>query len=238
MSFALSVITGTLNRIGYLEKLIKQIECHKDIQLVVVDGGSTDGTIEYLERLKQPNIKPIFYNKRSSYPHFMNLCIKNSDSDYVCQFNDDALFITDFNTILESINDNDAVLFNWKIGNYEDIFSEEWISGADHSSGWCLSHNGLERGISTSCMNYGIYKKKVFEDLGLYYHRYKFYYCDGDLTTRLLNFDKKISARYDIKILVPHASKNAIFFQEDEEIYYKNIELYSKRQLPADMIFF
>ena len=53
----ISIVTGTLNRLKYLGGLIENtVESvdGKSLELVLVDGGSTDGTIEYLERLNHP----------------------------------------------------------------------------------------------------------------------------------------------------------------------------------------
>ena len=60
-NFALSIVTGTLNRKKHLENLIDSIKNFPDIQLVLVDGGSTDGTKEFLQSLNSFQVKSIFF---------------------------------------------------------------------------------------------------------------------------------------------------------------------------------
>ena len=56
----ISIVTGTLNRIGMLPALIQNtVMSDERIELVLVDGGSTDGTIEYIKSLENPQIKLI-----------------------------------------------------------------------------------------------------------------------------------------------------------------------------------
>ena len=56
----ISIVTGTLNRLELLKKVIENtVGSSNLIELVLVDGGSTDGTIEYLRSLNHPQIKLI-----------------------------------------------------------------------------------------------------------------------------------------------------------------------------------
>ena len=92
----ISIVTGTLNRKFILPDLISNtVDRDERLELVLVDGGSTDGTIEYLKKLNHPKIKLVEVGERSSYPHFMNLGIKNSSYELICQWNDDVLLATD-----------------------------------------------------------------------------------------------------------------------------------------------
>ena len=50
----ISIVTGTLNRIKLLNRVIKNtVGSSELVELVLVDGGSTDGTLEYLKMLNQ-----------------------------------------------------------------------------------------------------------------------------------------------------------------------------------------
>ena len=101
----ISIITGTLNRVGMLPTLIANtVLSDERLELVLVDGGSTDGTIDYIKQLNHPQIKLIEVGGRSPYPHFMNLAIQQSTHEVVCQWNDDVILCNDWSEVfLEQI---------------------------------------------------------------------------------------------------------------------------------------
>ena len=72
----ISIVTGTLNRKNFLKGLVDNtVNKNSKLELVLVDGGSTDGSLEFIKSLNHPQIKLIEVGGRSSYPHFMNLGI-------------------------------------------------------------------------------------------------------------------------------------------------------------------
>ena len=52
--FSLSYVMTTFNKFEYLKIAVTELinECLSDEEIVIVDGGSTDGSIEYLSILK------------------------------------------------------------------------------------------------------------------------------------------------------------------------------------------
>ena len=68
----LSIIIPSYNEINNLKYLLKQINNillkNKDIQIIIVDNGSTDGSKNYIEKIKKfPKIKFIRVNKNIGY---------------------------------------------------------------------------------------------------------------------------------------------------------------------------
>jgi len=191
----ISIVTGTINRKEYLPELVKNTVERGDnigIELVLVDGGSTDGTIEYLEELNHPNIKLIKHGERSSYPHYMDLGIENASYDLVCQWNDDVLLVNTWEDVLAQIDDeHDAYIFNWKTGSILDMKDPEWLKcDFPRDNEWIIINNidlsyplGAEN-VGELCMNYGIYKKDVFKKYGGYNKRYRYYYSDAEMAVR------------------------------------------------------
>lgn len=231
----ISVVTGTLNRREFLPRLIgNTVETSEKIELVLVDGGSTDGTLDYIKELNHSRIKLIEVGERSSYPHFMNLGIKESTHDIVCQWNDDVYLVNDWEEIIDQIDEEyDVYLFNWKYGSYEDTMNQNWLNGLDSSSGWCL-HNMSSQGGEV-VMNYGLYRKKIFREIGMYNPEYRYYCADGDMSFRAYQFGYKIKDLRNVKVCSLPAGKVATSHFQDHEIYNKNMNLYRSKILPETL---
>jgi glycosyltransferase involved in cell wall biosynthesis len=226
----ISIITGTLNRVNLLPKLVENtVLANEKIELVLVDGGSEDETKTYIESLNHPRIKFIEVGGRSPYPHFMNLAIKNSTHELVCQWNDDVIMCNDWEDVFSEIDEHDFYLFNWKYGNYEDIKTQDWLSGNDHTSGWFLLNNKPEGEI---VMNYGLYSKKIFREIGMYNNEYRYYCADGDMADRAYSFGYSVKDLRNIKVCSLLTNKVANHYQGDSEIYSKNLSLYKDKILP------
>jgi glycosyltransferase involved in cell wall biosynthesis len=235
----ISIITGTLNRGPLLQKLIENtVETNPNLELVLVDGGSTDGTIEYIKEENNSQIKLIEVGCRSSYPHFMNLAIKNAKYDIVCQWNDDVILANDWQEVIDSVEEEyDVYLFNWKYGSYESIEDPNWLSGLTFDdNGWCLLNNTKidEKSI---VMNYGLYKKKIFKRIGMYNNEYKYYYADADMAYRAYKFGYKVKDLRNIKVCSLFTDKVAMHYNDDEEVFKNNASLYEQNQLPSTIEF-
>lgn len=233
----ISIVTGTLNRLNLLKNVISNTiySCDK-LELVLVDGGSTDGTIEYIKNLNDPNIKLIEVGKRSSYPHFMNLGIKNSTYEWVCQWNDDVLLYNKWDEIIDYLNsDVDYFLFNWKYGVIESITNKKWLDGDTNKHGWCLFDDTEKNG--EICMNYGIYNKRVFEKIGMYNNEYNYYYADADMSYRSHYFGFTHKSLRNIKVCSIYTTKIAEHHNSEFDIYKKNINLYKYKILPNNLEF-
>lgn len=206
----ISIVTGTLNRAHLLPNLIKNtVDQNSKLELVLVDGGSIDNTISYIENLKHPNIKLIKYGQRSSYPHFMNLGVQNSKYEFICQWNDDVLLLNDWQEVINELTDEyDAWLFSW---SYD-------------KSTWYLSNDAINK--NEIVMNYGIYRKDVFRKYGLYNTKYKYYYADGEMSLRAYCRGAKFKNLPHIKVHSLPIPKTAIYDNDMGEVYYTSVKNY------------
>jgi glycosyltransferase involved in cell wall biosynthesis len=231
----ISIVTGTLNRVGMLPSLIANtVMSDERLELVLVDGGSTDGTINYIKELNHPQIKLIEVGSRSSYPHFMNLGIQESTHDVVCQWNDDVILVNEWSEVfLELHSNHDFYLFNWKYGSYDDVKNPQWLGGVDHTKGWCLCNVAASGGEIV--MNYGLYHKKIFREIGMYNPEYQYYYADGDMAHRAYQFGYKVKDLRHIKVCSLPVGKVARSYPEDKQIYEKNMSLHIQKILPDSL---
>jgi GT2 family glycosyltransferase len=245
----ISIVTGTLNRYKYLPALIENtVESSdgKDLELVLVDGGSTDATISYLKRINHPRIKLIEYGARSSYPHYMNLGVRKATHENICQWNDDVILCNKWGDVLNTIDEeHDAYLFNWKEGARDSWKSKGWIKcEAMRDNGWIIVNNAQHQypqsaGEQTGeiCMNYGIYKKDVFRKYGLYNPAYKYYCADGEMAMRAFHSGVKFKTCFDIKVCVLPAEKRAIMLSEDVRRYQIDCHYYIMSKSNIEDIF-
>jgi glycosyltransferase involved in cell wall biosynthesis len=218
----ISVVTGTLNRLDLLKKVIENtVDSSDKVELVLLDGGSTDGTIEYVKGLNNDRINLIELGGRSYYWDFMNIGIKNSKFDYVCQWNDDIILENSWEEVINELNtDFDFYIFSWFENNSRYVIYEY--------------ENQL-------VLNYGIYNKKIFREIGMYNNSYKYYYCDGDMSYRAKCFDYKHKKLFNIKCrpLTAHGEKKAFVENEraESENYFSCLEKYKNKILPDNIEF-
>lgn len=112
-----SIIIVVKNGIKYIKETINSIliQTYKNYEIIIIDGGSTDGTIEFIKQIKFKDL--YFETSNDSGPSYaLNVASKFVTGDYVVHLHSDDLFI------------NNLVLF--KIAN--NIVSENypfWITG-------------------------------------------------------------------------------------------------------------
>ena len=236
MKKTISIVSGTLNRKENVKRLVENtIEKYNFLELVLVDGGSTDGTVEYIESLNYDNLIFVNYGKRSSYPHFMNLGILNSSGEFICIWDDDAVLINSWTEVLTILDEQkyDFYIFNWKLGDdISSINNTEWIKGNDDANNWCLSDNTGESPDGIVTMNYGIFNRKVFSEIGMHNTRFDFWYADNDLSNRAHLFGYKHKSLRDIKVFVKNTEKNRKYRKKDLKIFQSNLKKYRKKKLP------
>jgi len=92
----LSVIFGTYNRLKALKRTLDHARASARplaVEFVIADGGSTDGTLEFLR--EQPDVTLIEQGGLFGACQAMNECCRLVRADRVCNLNDDALCMGD-----------------------------------------------------------------------------------------------------------------------------------------------
>ena len=98
----ISIITVTLNSEKTLRDTLNSVfsQTYKNIEHIIVDGGSQDKTLSILK--KYPNKKKkIFIKKNFGIYKSINFAIKNSTGRFICILNSDDIFQS--NTIIEKL---------------------------------------------------------------------------------------------------------------------------------------
>jgi len=171
----LSVIIGTYNRIEVLKQcldsLIGKIKVANEI--IVVDGGSTDGTRDYLQHVQ--GIRLVCDESLLGQAKSLNRVFRSLESKYVCWLSDDNIAIRGMLDAAVRIMEGDS-----KIGlvglKVKDLSGPN--TGLPYLGGiW-------ESGILTC--NQGLLRTSLLQKLGGFDEEFRDYGIDGDLTTRVL----------------------------------------------------
>lgn len=86
MGKKISILIPTLNAAEYLEECINSIlrQTYDYLEIIVVDAGSTDGTLEILSKyIEQDDRIRLIHSGKKSYGYQMNVAMKNATGDYI-----------------------------------------------------------------------------------------------------------------------------------------------------------
>lgn len=98
----LSIITLTYNKLNFTKKYIESLYKYtKNFELIIVDNGSTDGTIEYLKTV--PNIKLILNKENLGYSKGNNQGIEVATGEFIGFLNNDILLYPNWFKEIENI---------------------------------------------------------------------------------------------------------------------------------------
>jgi glycosyltransferase involved in cell wall biosynthesis len=160
----ISIITATLNRRDLLREAIESLEAqgHGDVEHIVVDGGSTDGTLEMLG--ERPDIIVLQDRRRGLYDA-MNQGIEHASGDVIGLLNSDDLYAPGALHAVErafAVNPRaDAVCGAAELFNAGGVITRY----AGHADLALDSHAAL---IGACVVNARFFRRRVFERCGLF----------------------------------------------------------------------
>ena len=86
ISIKVSVIIPTLNVVQYAEKAISSVlqQSLKDLEIICVDAGSTDGTLEIFKKHADVDRRVrLLHSDKKSYGYQMNMGIDQAKGEYI-----------------------------------------------------------------------------------------------------------------------------------------------------------
>lgn len=94
-----SVVIPAFNRIRYIEETVRSVfsQTHPNVELIVVDDGSTDGTYEFLRKQSEAgNLTLLTHEGRANKGQSaaLNVALRASNGKYICILDSDDVFLT------------------------------------------------------------------------------------------------------------------------------------------------
>jgi glycosyltransferase involved in cell wall biosynthesis len=92
--YKISIVTACLNSIDYIEETIKSIlnQNYPNLEYIIIDGGSVDGTIEVIEKYKS-QIKYFISEKDLGHANALNKGFKVSTGEIMGYLNADDIYM-------------------------------------------------------------------------------------------------------------------------------------------------
>ncbi len=151
----LSVVICVKNEVNRINDCLDSVMTNDPKEIILVDGGSTDGTVEIVK--KYENVK-IIISKNSNLTRDRQLGIDSSSSEFVALIDaDHRLRPNDLDSLLNDLKKNKFDIVQSGLRSYTN--SGFWVSAEDQS--WQLIQNvpGPRNMIGTAP---AIYNKRVF----------------------------------------------------------------------------
>jgi GT2 family glycosyltransferase len=194
-----SVVLGTYNRLPFLKATIASVRASQigiPYEIIVVDGGSADGTIEWLT--EQHDIISIVQHNREvsegkarrkrSWGYFMNLGFKCAEGRYICLISDDSVVHPD--TLANGVRHFDREIAEGRRIGAVAFYWRSWPEERHYRVSSTLGNKAM--------VNHGLFLREAVESVGwIDDKRYDFYCADGDLALRLWHGGYEIVACND-----------------------------------------
>jgi GT2 family glycosyltransferase len=186
----LVVLVGTYNRLELLKKVLSSIEAQTGYphETIVIDGGSTDGTIEFLQSRK--DITPVFQGRLMGASRAYNKVWRQVDCKYTCWLSDDTeLANNGLDLAVQLLESNPEIgMVGLKTRDVAGQWTHLPYTGA-------LSEYGI-----LNC-NHGVLPMKLLRSVRYFNEGYRTYLIDPDLTASVLCTGKKVVMTKDVCIL-------------------------------------
>ena len=128
-----TIIIPNYNGLSFMELCFEALEKQttKDFKILVVDNGSTDGSVEWL---KEREIPSIFLPENTGFSGAVNVGIRAADTPYVILLNNDTKVAPHYVEALERAMDRSEKIFSVSSKMIQ-MYHPDRLDGTSGSSG-------------------------------------------------------------------------------------------------------
>jgi len=189
-----TIVIPNWNGKDLLSNCLKSLErqTYEPFEVLVIDNGSTDGSIECIES-NYPYVKIICFEQNQGFSVAVNAGIKKAKGDYIVLLNNDTEAEPDWlENLVSAMEKHPDIGFGAsKMLNY---YQRDKVDSAGDRVGVYPYPRGIdcqdgpqysvEQEIFSACAGAAIYRKEIFEKVGMFDEEFFAYYEDVDLCYR------------------------------------------------------
>ena len=190
---AVTIIIPNYNGLRFMDTCMEALKAqsYQNFRTLVVDNGSTDGSVEWL---KEHNIETIFLKENTGFSGAVNTGIRASDTPYVILLNNDTrvdeYYVAELVKAMEqserifSVSSRMLQMYHPDlIDDAGDMYS---LLGWAYQRGIGQSASGYKKScrIFAACAGAAIYRRKIFDEIGFFDEMHFAYLEDIDVGYR------------------------------------------------------
>lgn len=189
-----TVVIPNYNGIRYLKDCLDALrkQSSQEFDVLVVDNGSTDGSFELL--MEYSEVKKLRFEENKGFCGAVNAGIQMAESEYVILLNNDTQVRADFVKALIAAIEQDPKIFSVS-AKMLNMQKPELVDDAGDlycAFGWAFARGKGKPAkdyaaccsIFSACGGAAIYRKSVFDEIGLFDEKHFAYLEDLDLGYR------------------------------------------------------
>lgn len=177
---------------GCLDSLFRQT--YGMLEVVIVDNGSKDGSVEFLNE-NYPSVKLVTFEHNTGFSYAVNAGIKASSGEFVALLNNDTIVDPEWlsELVKAMIEHPEAGSVGCKMLAYDDVSLLDGAGDGYRRGGLPgrIGHKERDTGrfdqpryLLGACGGAALYRRSLFDDIGLFDEDYFAYLEDVDLGLR------------------------------------------------------